>query len=104
MSSVLLALVSSSFYLLPTYDFSENLETPSYFVLAPIILPNLIHLKKDRTDAFIYQQLFMDIRDRYHDYIPVYIDGLRDGSSMVFASPETVISMRLPDSAFISTG
>ena len=28
----------------------------------------------------IYQQLFMEIRDRYRDYIPVYTDGSRDGN------------------------
>ena len=60
-------------------DFSDILEKPSYFVLPPwYVKPpkielDLLHLKKDRTDAFIYQQLFMDIRDRYRDYIPVYI-------------------------------
>ena len=65
-----------------------------------------LHLKKDRTDASIYQQLFMEIRDRYHDYIPVYTDGTRDGNAVpcptVFPS-NTVISMRLPDSASVFT-
>ena len=54
-------------------DFSDILEKPSYFVLPPKFVLDLLHLKKDRTDAFIYQQLFMDIRDRYRGYIPVYI-------------------------------
>ena len=48
----------------------------------------------------------MEIRDRYRDYIPVYTDGSRDGKSVacvtVFAS-DTLISMRLPDSAFVFT-
>ena len=48
----------------------------------------------------------MKIRDRYRDYIPVYTDGSRDGNavacSTVFPS-NTVISMRLPDSASVFT-
>ena len=47
--------------------FSDILETPSYFVLPPWcikppkIVLDLVHLKKDRTDASVYQQLFMEI-------------------------------------------
>ena len=48
----------------------------------------------------------MEIRDRYRDYIPVYTDGSPDGKSVacdtVFAL-DTLISMRLPDSAFVFT-
>ena len=36
-----------------------------------------LHPKKDRTDASVYQQLFMEICDRYRDYVPVYTDGSR---------------------------
>ena len=59
-------------------ELSDILETPSYFISPPWcikprkIVLDLVHLKKDRTDASIYQQLFMEIRDRYRDYIPVY--------------------------------
>ena len=48
--------------------FSNILETPSYFVLPPWyirrqkIVLDLMHLKKDRTDASIYDKLFMKIR------------------------------------------
>ena len=44
-----------------------------------------IQPKKDRTDASIYQQLFIIIRDRYRDYIPVYTDGSRDRNSVACA-------------------
>ena len=62
-------------------------------------------LKKDRTDASVYQQLFMEIRDRYRDYIPFYPDGSRDGNYVVCVRVfhQTVISMRLPNSASICT-
>ena len=63
---------------------------------------NLVHLKKDRTDASIYKKLFIEIRDRYLDYTPVYTDGSRDLNSVTCAAvfpSNTVISMRLPDSA-----
>ena len=67
---------------------------------------DLVPLKKVRTDASIYQQLFMEIRDRYRDHIHVYTDGSRDGKYVacvkVFPS-NTVIYMRLPDSASIYT-
>ena len=93
-------------------DFSDILETPSYFVLPPwCIKPpkialDLVHLKKDRTDAFVYQQLFMEIRERYRNHIPVYTDGSRDGNVVACATvfpSNTVISMILPDSASVFT-
>ena len=93
-------------------DFSDILETPSYFTLPPWcikppkIMLDLVHLKKDRTDASIYQQLFLEIRDRYRDYIPVYTDGSRDGNSVACATvfpSDTEFSMTLPDSASIFT-
>ena len=48
----------------------------------------------------------MQIRDRYRDYIPVYTDGSRDGNALACATvfpSNTVISMRLPDSASVFT-
>ena len=93
-------------------DFSDILETPSYFILPPWcvkppkIVLDLVHLKKDRTDSSIYQQLFLEIRDKYRDYIPVYTDGSRDGNSVACATvfpSDTELSMRLPDSASIFT-
>ena len=88
------------------------METPSYFVLLPWcikppkIVLDLVHVKKDRTYTYVYQQLFMEIRDRYRDHIPVYTDGSRDGNAVACATvfpSDTVISMRLPDSAFVFT-
>ena len=93
-------------------ELSDILETPSYFISPPWcikprkIVQDLVHLKKDRTDASIYQQLFMEIRDRYRDYIPVYTDGSRDGNAVACATvfpSNTIISMRLPDSASVFT-
>ena len=58
-------------------ELSDILEIPSYFILPPLcikppkIVLDLVLLKKDQTDASIYQQLFMEIRDMYRDYIPV---------------------------------
>ena len=72
----------------------------------PKIVLDQVHLKKDRTDAFVYQQLFMEICDRYSDYIPVYTDGSQDGNSVACATvfpSDTVISKRLPDSTTIFT-
>ena len=48
----------------------------------------------------------MEIRDRYRDYISVYTDGSRDGNYVACAAifpSNTVISMRLPDSASVFT-
>ena len=48
----------------------------------------------------------MEIRDRYRDYFPVYTDGSRDGNAVAYATvfpSNTVISMRLPDSASVFT-
>ena len=64
----------------------------------------MLHLKKGRTDASAYQQVFMEIRDRYRDHIPVDTDGSRDGNSVACATvfpSDTVISMIFPDSASV---
>ena len=87
-------------------ELSDILETPSYFIKPRKIVLDLVHLKKDRTDASIYHQLFMEIRHRYRDYIPVYTDGSRDGNAVACATvfpSNTVISLRLPDSASVFT-
>ena len=86
-------------------ELSDILEIPWCIKPRKIVL-DLVHLKKDRIDASIYQQLFMEIRDRYRDYIPVYTDGSRDGNSVACATVfplNTVISIRLPDSASVFT-
>ena len=65
---------------------------------------DLAHLKKVSTDTYVYKQLFMEIRDRYCDYIPVYADSSWDGDSVACAtvfSSDIVIFMRLSDSACI---
>ena len=88
-------------------EFSDILETPSYFILPPwYVKLDLVHLKKDQTDASIYQHLFLEIRDKYRDYIPIYTHRSRDGNSVACAMvlpSDTKLSMRLPDSASIFT-
>ena len=94
-------------------DYSDILETPSYFVLPPWcigppkIVLDLVHLENVRTDACVYKQLFIEIEDRCSDYIPDYTEGSQDGSYVACATvcpSDTVMSMRLPDSASIFTG
>ena len=91
---------------------SDILETPFYFIVPPWcikppkIVLDLVHLKNDQTDASIYQQLFMEIRDGYRDYIPVYTDGSRDGNTVACATvfpSNTIIFIRLSDSASVFT-
>ena len=73
-------------------EVSDILETPSYFILPPWcvkppkLVLDLVHLEKDRTDASIYQQLFLEIRDRYRDYISVYTHGSRDGNYVAWGN------------------
>ena len=71
-----------------------------------LCINHFLTASKDRTDASNYQKLFMEIRDRYRDYIPVYTDGSWDENSVacaiVFPS-NTIISMRLLDSASMFT-
>ena len=48
----------------------------------------------------------MELRDRYHDYVPVYTEGSWNGNYVVSATvflSDTVISKRLPDSVSIFT-
>ena len=81
------------FFTASNIEFSDILETTSYFVLPPWcikppkIVLDLVHLKKDCTDAYVYQQLFMEIRDRYRDHIPVYTDVSRDGNYVACQTP-----------------
>ena len=93
-------------------EFSDILETPSYFILPPWcvkppkIVLDLVYLKNHRTDVSIYQPLFLEIRDKYRDYITVYTDGSRDGNYVACATvfpSDTELSKRLPDSASIFT-
>ena len=78
----------------------------SYFTLPPWcikplkIVFDLLNLKKDWTDACIYKQFFMEIRDRYRDYILVYTDGSWDSNAVASATvfPSNCVSIRLPDS------
>ena len=95
-------------------DLSDILETPSFFVFVlppwcikpPKILLGLVHLKTGRTNAFVYQQLFTDIRNSCRDYITVDSDGSQDEHYLACATMcplDTVIAMRLPDTTFIFT-
>ena len=43
-------------------------------------------LDLDCTDASVYTQVFVALRDQYHYYIPVYTDGLQDGNSVACAT------------------
>ena len=65
---------------------------------------DLVHLREDSTHASIYQQLLMELRGKCRDYIPVYTDGSRDGSSVAYATvfpSDTVISMTLSNAPSI---
>ena len=46
---------------------SDILETP-WRIRSPKIVLDLVHLKKGHRDESVYQQLFMEIRNRYRDY------------------------------------
>ena len=80
---------------------ASNFDFSDIWYIRPLkIVLDLMHVKKDRIKASTYKQLLMEIRNRYHGYIPVCTYRLRDAT--VLAS-DTVISMRLPDSASIFT-
>ena len=76
----------------PDIDFSDIMEIFSYFVLPPWcirppkIVLDLVHLNKDHRDASVFQQLFMEIQNKYRDYIPVYTDGSHYGNSVACAT------------------
>ena len=48
---------------------------------------DLVHLKKGRTNAFVYKLLFTRIRDiqAYHVYILIHADRSNDGDYVVSA-------------------
>ena len=96
------------FKLLPTLTFQFFLKNLHIWCIKqPKNVLDLMHLKKDGTDASVYKQLFIEIRDGYCDYIPVHTDGSRDWNYEVYTTvfpANIVISMRLPDSTSIFTG
>ena len=93
------SLHTKQFLFASNIDFLDMMEIPSYFVLPlwcikqPNIVLDLMHLKNN---ASIYQQPFMELRKRYRDYIPVYIDGSQDGNSVACTTgfpPDAIIFM-----------
>ena len=54
-------------------------------VLLPNIVLGLVHQKKDHKYASISKQLFMEIQNRYHNYIAIYTDRSQEGNSMACA-------------------
>ena len=87
-------------------DICKHLHILCYhWYIKPNIVLDLVHLKKDHTDASVYQQLFMELRNRYRDHILVYTDGSRN-RNVACTTPfpsDTVLSMIFPDSASIFT-
>ena len=57
-----------------------------------MIVLDLAHLKKDCKDASVYQQLFMDIWDRYY----VYTDGSQNGNSVIYIFTHSYILKKDP--------
>ena len=84
-------------------SFDRILKTSQYFAIPPwYIKPpdnvfELVHLKEDPTNALVYRQHFLEIKNEFSDFIQIYTDGSQDGgaetSATVFQS-ET-ISKRL---------
>ena len=55
---------------------------PSWCIKSPKVELDMMHLKEGRTDVSVYKQLFVEVRDRHRDYIPVYTNGSWDVNYM----------------------
>ena len=67
----------------------------------PIVL-DCVCFQNDRTDTSV----FMEIQDKYHDYVPVHTDGSQDRNPVACAtvlSSDTIISIILLYSASVFT-
>ena len=68
------------------------METSPYFILQPWcikppdIIFDLVHLKKDHTNALVYRQHFLDIKNKFCDFILVYTDGSRYDNAVASAT------------------
>ena len=55
--------------------------------------------KRSYRCIYIFQQLFLEIQDRYRDFIPAYTDGSREGNyvacAIVFSSDTVIIGLSL---------
>ena len=87
------------------------MKTSQYFVLRPWYIkpPNivfdLVHLKKDHTNALVYGLHFLEIKNIFCDFIQVYTDGAHDANSIASPTvfPSETISKRSHNLASIFT-
>ena len=79
-----------------TYLLTYLFILPLWCIKAPKIMLDMMHLKKDHSGITLYKKLFLEIQDSYGDYISVYTDGSRAGSSVACATA-------IPSGTIIST-
>ncbi len=78
-------------------------DTPPWQLEQPKVIFDLSQHTKATTDPSIFKSLFLEVKDRYSTYTPLFTDGSKDGDRVAAAAsvPEGDLQSRLPDKSSI---
>ncbi|HIP82064.1 MAG TPA: reverse transcriptase-like protein, partial [Desulfocapsa sulfexigens] len=84
---------------------TQLLQIPPWQLIRPTVRFDLTVHKKSDTNQLVYQQAFLQFRDKFPDHRHFYTDGSKDGGSVAAAavSSGTLSTSRLPDDSSIFT-
>ena len=78
---------------------TKSLSVPPWQLVKPIVNMDLTKLPKSSTNSLVFQQHFSELKTNYTNYVSIYTDGSKDGTSVTSAAiiNKHTISRRLPD-------
>ena len=78
---------------------TKSLSVPPWQLVKPIVNMDLTKLPKSSTNSLVFQQHFSKLKTNYTNYVSIYTDGSKDGTSVTSAAiiNKHTISCRLPD-------
>ena len=68
-----------------SFDIILETSIPPWHIKPSDIVFDLVHLKKDCTYALVYRQHFLEISNKFNDFIQIYTDGSWDGNAVASA-------------------
>ena len=77
---------------------TKSLSVPPW-QLVNIVNMDVTKLPKSSTNSLVFQQHFSELKTNYSNYVSIYTDGSKDGTSVTSAAitNKHTISRRLPD-------
>ncbi len=90
---------------IPMENIQHNklLSFPPWQMVKPDVNLELTKFSKSNTNSLAFQQHFAELKSNYSDYISIYTDGSKDGTSVTSAAiiNQQTVSCRLPDGASV---